>query len=199
VTIQANIQASSAQTVNWLLSYPSVADNYGTTTQIAYGTWSVTTTATTFTATITGLPSGAVNGLQLVIQPGGGGAFTSGTLNITGVQLEKGTIATSFDYRPYGTELSLCQRYAYVPDANTYLGLSNSAYFLNSGFIDFPVSMRSAPSVSNGTFSASTGSSGTVGTTGTITTKRAGLYNSAGNWSTGATIAISSVIFSSEL
>jgi hypothetical protein len=39
----------------------------------------------------------------------------AGTLNatfyITGVQLEKGSTATSFDYRPYGTELALCQRY----------------------------------------------------------------------------------------
>jgi hypothetical protein len=38
---------------------------------------------------------------------------TSGnTFYITGVQLEKGSTATSFDYRPYGTELALCQRYA---------------------------------------------------------------------------------------
>jgi hypothetical protein len=37
---------------------------------------------------------------------------TSGaTFYITGVQLEKGNIATSFDVRPYGTELALCQRY----------------------------------------------------------------------------------------
>jgi hypothetical protein len=33
------------------------------------------------------------------------------TFYITGVQLEKGSVATSFDYRPYGTELQLCQRY----------------------------------------------------------------------------------------
>jgi hypothetical protein len=33
------------------------------------------------------------------------------TLEITGVQLEVGSTATSFDYRPYGTELQLCQRY----------------------------------------------------------------------------------------
>jgi hypothetical protein len=33
------------------------------------------------------------------------------TMDITGVQLEKGSTATSFDYRPYGTELALCQRY----------------------------------------------------------------------------------------
>jgi hypothetical protein len=41
------------------------------------------------------------------------------TFYITGVQLEKGSTATSFDYRPYGTELALCQRY--------YLKISNSA------------------------------------------------------------------------
>jgi hypothetical protein len=35
----------------------------------------------------------------------------SATWQITGVQLEKGSTATSFDYRPYGTELALCQRY----------------------------------------------------------------------------------------
>jgi hypothetical protein len=33
------------------------------------------------------------------------------TFYITGVQLEKGSTATSFDYRPYGTELALCRRY----------------------------------------------------------------------------------------
>ena len=37
---------------------------------------------------------------------------TSGaTFYITGVQLEVGSQATSFDYRQYGTELALCQRY----------------------------------------------------------------------------------------
>jgi hypothetical protein len=43
------------------------------------------------------------------------------TFYITGVQLEKGSTATSFDYRPYGTELALCQRYyesTAFPDAS---------------------------------------------------------------------------------
>jgi hypothetical protein len=35
--------------------------------------------------------------------------FNTGTLSLP--QLEKGSTATSFDYRPYGTELVLCQRY----------------------------------------------------------------------------------------
>jgi hypothetical protein len=39
-------------------------------------------------------------------------ASTAGaTWQVTGVQLEKGSQATSFEYRPYGTELQLCQRY----------------------------------------------------------------------------------------
>jgi hypothetical protein len=42
------------------------------------------------------------------------------TFYITGVQLEKGSTATSFDYKPYGTELQLCQRYyeRWVNDRN---------------------------------------------------------------------------------
>lgn len=44
-----------------------------------------------------------------------GATSVIGTLNatwqVTGVQLEKGTQATSFDFRSYGTELALCQRY----------------------------------------------------------------------------------------
>jgi hypothetical protein len=33
------------------------------------------------------------------------------TFYITGVQFEKGSQATAFDYRPYGAEFALCQRY----------------------------------------------------------------------------------------
>jgi hypothetical protein len=38
-------------------------------------------------------------------------ATNGATWYVTGVQLEKGSTTTSFDYRPYGTELALCQRY----------------------------------------------------------------------------------------
>ena len=75
---------------------------------------------------------------------------TSGaTFYITGVQLEKGSTATSFDYRPYGTELALCQRYYYKtkpPSANTPFGngYSTSSTAFNC-LINFPVSMRTNP------------------------------------------------------
>jgi hypothetical protein len=71
------------------------------------------------------------------------------TFYITGVQLEKGSTATSFDYRPYGTELALCQRYFEIVanGANSFLvGSSNS----NSGnewdyFFRFLVQKRVNP------------------------------------------------------
>jgi hypothetical protein len=78
------------------------------------------------------------------------------TFYITGVQLEKGSTATSFDYRPYGTELNLCLRYF------NRFGASSSDYAFGIGFRDatstislsnqMPVPLRATPSVSfNGT------------------------------------------------
>jgi len=85
------------------------------------------------------------------------------TFYITGVQLEVGTNATSFEYRPYGTELALCQRYflksydqATVPGANisgTYYGLISTSISDSGvstycpGGITFPVQMRTNPTI----------------------------------------------------
>jgi hypothetical protein len=75
---------------------------------------------------------------------------TSGaTFYITGVQLEKGSTATSFDYRPYGTELMLCQRYFYKNLAGSVyqsfgVGVANSTSQLSLN-LNHPVVMRSNP------------------------------------------------------
>jgi hypothetical protein len=76
------------------------------------------------------------------------------TWYITGVQLEKGSTATSFDYRPYGTELALCQRYCYSIFANqaadTYARYGvgeclNTTTLQTQTYL--PVTMRTRPSV----------------------------------------------------
>jgi hypothetical protein len=52
-------------------------------------------------------------------------ATNGGTLYFTGVQLEVGSSATGFEYRQYGTELNLCQRYFEKSyDINTAVGAS---------------------------------------------------------------------------
>lgn len=86
---------------------------------------------------------------------------TSGaTFYITGVQLEAGTTASPFEYRPYTTELCLCQRYyckSFEPTTVPANGSSNginttcaaysstSAYV--SGFYTYPTQMRATPTV----------------------------------------------------
>ena len=62
-------------------------------------------------------------------------------LYITDVQLEKGSTATSFDYRPYTTELQLCQRY-YTFGNNYYQGTTYN-------FRSFSVTMRAAPTLTS--------------------------------------------------
>jgi hypothetical protein len=78
------------------------------------------------------------------------------TFYITGVQLEKGSTATSFDYRPYGTELQLCMRYYERWSNASETFALNTAYIYASGTLYgrhfYLVEKRAAPTV---TFSAS--------------------------------------------
>jgi hypothetical protein len=83
-------------------------------------------------------------------------ATSGATFYITGVQLERGSTATSFDFRPYGTELALCQRYYWktynqsaVPgsasSSATYRARSYSGSYA-AAVVQFPVLMRAVPS-----------------------------------------------------
>lgn len=103
-----------------------------------------------------------------------GTASVIGTLNatwqVTGVQLEKGSTATSFDYRPYGTELALCQRYyeksynqetvpgvaAFTPGFASSVSSSNAPTQANG--CSFKVFKRASPTVV--TYNAVSGASG---------------------------------------
>jgi hypothetical protein len=160
-TLSADLAISATlTTVTWTASYATTtADTFGTlasptVTQIATGTFTVTSTVTNFNAQIT-VPSAATTGIQIVFTVG---ALTAGlTWTVGNVQLEKGSTATSFDYRPYATELQLCQRYyaktfpqtvapANGLGTNYFLGYSPNSTNPHTIF-KFPVTMRSSPDV----------------------------------------------------
>jgi hypothetical protein len=73
------------------------------------------------------------------------------TFYITGVQLEKGSTATSFDYRPYGTELQLAQRYFESSNGGGGAASSGDAFVVdtNNDFkaFQFKVAKRANPTM----------------------------------------------------
>jgi hypothetical protein len=90
-----------------------------------------------------------VSGAQNVVSTNGA------TFYITGVQLEKGSTATSFDYRPYGTELALCQRYyeriTSVTASGLYLNYAVAQCTATTG-VSGPIffqTKRTSPTMSN--------------------------------------------------
>jgi len=144
------------------------------------GTWSTTTslsiqlgfnygTGTTYSGT-----AGSWGSTTLLAPTGAVSVVgTSGaTFYITGVQLEAGTTASPFEYRQYGTELALCQRYyeksyaqGTVPGTTTDVGRILLAFGATStayigGFISYKVTKRAA--VTPTVYAPSNGSSGNI-------------------------------------
>ena len=79
---------------------------------------------------------------------------TSNEWYITGVQLEAGTSASDFEFLPVDVNLQRCQRYYYLHASGNNQNINMSAYYTSSylvGNIDFPVEMRSAPSLVHST------------------------------------------------
>jgi hypothetical protein len=77
-------------------------------------------------------------------------ATNGATFYLTGVQLEVGSTATSFDYRPYTTELQLCYRYCYALYKGDNIYYANGLYYSSTNVrtqIQFPVNMRTTPTI----------------------------------------------------
>ena len=157
----------------------SIANNGGSRTYPFSYSIPVANTWTTISVTIAGDTTGTwltTNGIGLSVRfgLGSGSTFTGtagawaaanyvqptgsvsvvgtngATFYITGVQLEKGSTATSFDYRDYQAELAKCQRYYYrITAQNTTDYFVPNAYAIGTtsafGFNQFPVPMRTSP------------------------------------------------------
>jgi len=84
-------------------------------------------------------------------------ATSTGTWQLTGVQLEVGESATEFEHRPYTTELLLCQRYYQRVGGNGNSGealWSSYGASYNYSSWKFAVTMRATPTI-GGTYSGS--------------------------------------------
>lgn len=161
VTLGVDLANSLLTSVTWTAYYANTADTFGTLasptrTQIATGTFTVTSTVTRYSTQIS-VPSAATTGIEVVFTVG---AQTSGTWTIGNVQIESGSVATPFERRPIGTELALCQRYytksygiSVAPGTSSLNGYAALPGLAASNAntkttIIFPVNMRVAPAIS---------------------------------------------------
>jgi len=183
VTLSFQVYSSLTGTFGGSLQNSAANRTYPFTYTITTAnTW--TSISIIITGDTTGTWVGATNGAGIIFQLGlGVGSTYSGTAGawaganyfsatgatsvvgtngatfyITGVQLEKGSTATSFDYRPYGTELALCQRYFFLSDATAGYAYYGSGYqaagYQASYYFYYPVPMRTTATItSNGTWS----------------------------------------------
>jgi hypothetical protein len=138
---------------------------------------------------------------------------TSANIYITGVQLEVGSNATSFDYRPYGAELVLCQRYyeksydiGIVPGTSSDAGIrlaSNSASFTNGSttrnFVmsgNFSVIKRASPTI---VFYTNAGTVGNIAGYSSATNYAVSSYNGQGQSALGTYITTATSASTSEI
>jgi len=159
-TLSVDLANSVLTTVTWTAFYATTADSFGTLasptrTQIATGTFTVTSTVTRYNTNIS-IPAAATTGIEIVFTVG---AQTSGTWTIGNVQLEAGSVATPFERRNYGQELALCQRYFQSFDFSANFNGSNGRAITATkysttdsviGILPLSCSMRTTPTVSGG-------------------------------------------------
>jgi hypothetical protein len=147
---------SSAWTASWTNN--GYATTYVNGTSV--GSVNLTTTATNYSFT-TVLPANCSEAQLTFYFLSTGTAGASDYFEITNIQLEAGNTATNFESRPYGFELSLCQRY-YFKKSSTNTAIE--AFMLAGGggtdlygVYLLPVTMRVSPT-------ATTSAASTFGT-----------------------------------
>ena len=170
----------SAQTLTLTLLKANAVDNFnGGTTAISSTTQSIPNNAyTTVSWTVTLGSTDASNGISISLAFNSLSAQPNTQFYYGDLQLEKGSVATGFDYRPYGTELMLCQRYTWVVNsaatsgATVALGLAYTGA-ANSCPLQYPIPMRASPTI---TFSAGTDFTATNGSGANIASTSMSTY-----------------------
>ena len=127
-------------------------------------------------------------------------ATSGATFQLTGVQLEKGNIATPFDVRPYGTELQLCQRYYEVGGNNAPAQVESGGTSIWSS-IQYKVNKRATPTIgltnSGNLFARMYGFSGYAGTSSTFLGGYINASSAMVHFGGFSGLVVSSVVFTS--
>lgn len=76
------------------------------------------------------------------------GSAAGNFIELTELQFEKGPTATPFEYRPYGMELALCQRYLQIKDVHWTWDGAVGGIATASVHVGLSPTMRSVPTVS---------------------------------------------------
>jgi hypothetical protein len=149
----------------------------------------------TFVLSWTGTAQARINGGSYAVSPlvvtgltaGANCTVEFGTGTVSQPQLEKGFTATSFDYRPYGTEFDLCLRYF-----QSWTAVGSINYWGGTGRLLFnlPVQMRATPTFAlTGTGDASgltTLSGGSFPSAGTTFGRYDNTTSALSNWQSAA-------------
>jgi len=140
--------------IYWILS----GNTTGTSTARGSAGWSGTTPRTRYTVNQANAFSTLNNAVQL-----------------TGVQLEVGDVATPFEHESYAETLQKCQRYYFAGDGSQMWNFTGGSIAVSIPF-EFPVQMRSTPTVTDTNSTAR----GSISVNGFSAYK--GAIGSGGNW-----------------
>lgn len=145
-TLSVDLANSLLTSVTWTAYYANTADTFGsiaspTRTQIATGTFTVTSTITNYSTQIS-MPTNAANGVEIVFTVG---AQVSGTFTIGKVQLELGSVASSFENLSYSQKFLNCFRYYQQYQQPCLKGTANSTSTVARMSFALVVRMRAVP------------------------------------------------------
>lgn len=136
--------ATGTPSITMDVRYPGALNNWASQTIMQSTSIAISTTWTKYTFTFNALSANVVNGLGLFFYVAG-----STTFFLSQVQLEKGTVATAYDYLDVTRSYELCQRY-FIKITQTcrfdYLiptQYNGDDFF--GVFYTFPVEMRTTP------------------------------------------------------
>ena len=144
-TFQIKVWHNVGSSINYtvVIRKPTASDNYSGVTVIGTSSATSVATSTATTLTYTLALGDCSNGLEIEVQAACGAVSTK-TFDFTEWQLEKGTQASAFEFRPFADELLACQRYfeksfALTTAPANNVGIAGATFITGTPGAAFPI------------------------------------------------------------